>query len=109
MHRNEKGRFPKSQSGNGAGRPRNKLGEVSITALYVDWLADGAAAIEQLRKEQPAAYLKIMAGLFSKQREVEDDLFDGVTDEELAAIMEYTRKALGLPEEGDGGPNSATH
>jgi hypothetical protein len=112
MHGNEKSQFPKSQSGNGAGRPRgsrDKLGQAFITQLYADWIANGAAVIEQVRIEQPAAYLKIVASLFPEQLEVEDDIFDGVTDEELAALIAYAQNALGIPEEGDSGPDSAAH
>jgi hypothetical protein len=112
MHRNEKGQFPKGQSGNGAGRPRgsrNKLGEAFIAELCADWTANGAAVIEQVRKEQPAAYLKIVAWLVPKELEIEDGPFDGFTDEELANLVACARNALGIPEEGDSGPGSAAH
>jgi hypothetical protein len=91
------GRWPPGQSGNPAGRPRgsrNKLGEAFITELYADWIAHGAKVIATVRDEEPAAYLKIVASLLPKQLEIKDNMFDGVADEELAAVLAYVRDAL---------------
>jgi hypothetical protein len=110
--RNDKGQFLKGYCGNRAGRPRgsrNKIGETFLSELYADWIENGAAAIEDVRIHQPAAYLKVAAWLVPKQLEVEDNPFDGVTDEELAAVLAYARSALGTSEEGDGGPSSGAH
>jgi hypothetical protein len=111
MHRNEKGQFPDDQSGIAAGRPRgscNRRGHALIAALCADWIENGAAVIEQVRLEQPAAYLKVVWSLLPKQPDIkEDNLFDGVTDEELADILSYVQRALGTLAGGDGGPDSA--
>ena len=113
MHGAEKGQFSNGQSGYPAGTPRgscDKLAARFISELYADWIANGAAVIEQVRIEQPAAYLKIVASLFPKQLvEAEHDIFDGVSDEELEACMAYVRNALRTAEGGDGGPDSAAH
>ena len=44
---------------------RNKLSEDFVTALYADFEANGAAAIKSAREENPAAYLRLVAGLVS--------------------------------------------
>lgn len=111
MHRNEKGRFPDDQSGITAGRPRGScksLGQAFIAALCADWIDNGAAVIEQVRLEQPAAYLKMAWSLLPKQSDIkEDNAFDGITDEELANMIAYVRGALRDLKGGDSGPNSA--
>jgi hypothetical protein len=111
MHRNEKSQFPHDQSGITAGRPRgscNRLGQAFIAALRADWIENGAAVIEQVRLEQPAAYLKMAWSLLPKQTDIkEDNVFDGLTDEELADIIAYVRRALSTLEGSDSGPDSA--
>jgi hypothetical protein len=110
MHLNAKDQFPGSQNGITAGRPRgscNRLGQAFIAVLCADWIENGAAVIEQVRLEQPAAYLKMVWSLVPKQSDIkEDNAFDGISDEELADIIAYIQRAL--EEEGDSGPGSAT-
>ena len=46
--------------------------------------------------------------LLPKQSDIkEENVFDGITDEELADIIAYIQRALAL-EGGDGGPGPAT-
>ena len=47
------------------------------------------------RQDQPDQYLKIVASLLPKQVEVKDGAFDGVSDEELAALVTAARLVLG--------------
>jgi hypothetical protein len=111
MHRNEKDQFPDGLFGNSAGRPRsscNRLGQAFIAALCADWIENGAAVIAQVRREQPAAYLKMVWSLLPRQPNIkEDNLFDGVTDEELADFIAFARHALRTLEGGDSEPGSA--
>ena len=54
------------QSGNPAGRPignRNKLNEKFILALHDDFVQHGAKVIEQVRKDKPDIYLKVIASI----------------------------------------------
>jgi hypothetical protein len=54
--------FKPGQSGNPRGRPngaRSKLGEDFVNELYENFAVHGAAAIERLCEEDPAAYLRI--------------------------------------------------
>ncbi|HEY4856194.1 MAG TPA: DUF5681 domain-containing protein [Xanthobacteraceae bacterium] len=112
MHRDKLGRFARGQSGNMTGRPRgsrNKLGEVFITQLYTDWLEHGEAVIATVRMAKPDAYLKVVASLLPKQLEIKEGTFDGLTDEQLAALIAYARNALGFPEGDRAGASAATH
>jgi hypothetical protein len=58
------------QSGNPAGRPkgaRNKLGEAFVQALADDFADHGVAAVEKVRAEEPATYLKIIANTLPRE------------------------------------------
>jgi hypothetical protein len=95
----------------GRGRPkgsRNKLGEAFLGDLYADWVENGVAVIQKVRETCPDVYLKVVASIVPKQLEIERDPFDGVTDDQLAAIIAYAKAALGIPDEG-GAEAGPTH
>lgn len=108
-HRGLKAPWEPGQSGNPAGRPkgsRSKLGEAFLTDLLEDWQANGKAAIQKTREEKPADYVKVVASILPKQVEIKEDLFDGLTDEQLAAIIALAdREGAGGAEAG--GPEGA--
>lgn len=96
-------RFQPGQVANPLGRPkgsRNKLGEDFIKALQEDFTANGVQAIATVREERPHEYLKVVASLLPKQIEVKETAFDGISDEELAALVVAARSALGVAEGG---------
>lgn len=98
--------FVLGQVANPAGRPkgsRNKLGEVFIQALHADFEAHGEKVIEAVRKDKPAEYLKVVASLLPKQVEIREGAFDGVDDEQLAALVAAARSALGVTSSGTAG------
>ncbi len=93
--------FQPGQIANPAGRPkgsRNKLGEQFIQALQADFETNGKAAIETVRTERPHEYLKVVASLLPKQIEVKEGNFDGLSDEQLTALVYAARSALGIVE-----------
>lgn len=91
--------FAPGNNANPSGRPkgsRNKLGEAFLAALNEDFQAHGVAAIEKVRTEKPEHYLKVIASILPKQVEIKEGAFDGVSDEELAALVAAARSALGV-------------
>lgn len=106
------------QSGNPAGRPkgsRNKLTEQFVSDVYADWQEHGVQAIKDVRDKSPTDYLKVVAGVITKDVAVTVRDYDDLSDEELAeqfasASARLARgHALG---EGDGaapGPPSLPH
>ena len=95
------------QPGN-PGRPkgsRNKLGEAFISAMHDDFVEHGAAVIETVRIEKPDQYLKVVASILPKELNIKTDAFDGLTDEQLSALVVAARNALGVPA---GGGEEAT-
>jgi Family of unknown function (DUF5681) len=85
-------------SGNPAGRTRgsrNKLSEEVICALLRDFRQHGQKAVAQVRRTQPAAYLKILALLVPREHKVEhSNALKNLTDEQLEAMIEYIQTCL---------------
>jgi hypothetical protein len=86
------------QSGNSAGRPignRNKLNEKFILALHDDFVEHGAKVIEQVRKDKPDIYLKVIASILPRELHVKDgSMFDGMSNEQLDEILGSVRAVL---------------
>ena len=86
------------QPGN-PGRPKgskNKLGEAFVAALHDDFQEHGVRVIETVRLEKPDVYLKVIAQIIPKEFTIKTDAFDGITDEQLAAIVAAARASLGI-------------
>lgn len=68
-------RFKPGQSGNPAGRPkgaRSKLSEDFFKALQADFAKHGKLAVEGMRQTDPAAYVRAIVSLQSKEITGED-------------------------------------
>jgi hypothetical protein len=85
-------------SGNPAGRlrgSRNALTEEVICALLRDFRKHGEKAVAQVRRTQPAAYLKILALLVPREHKVQhSNPIKDLTDEQLEAMIEYITTSL---------------
>lgn len=80
-------RFKAGQpSANPKGRPkgsRNALGEDFLKALHEDFQTHGVAAIQSMRAEKPAEYVKVIASILPKELNVKIDAYEEMTDDEL--------------------------
>lgn len=95
-------KFEKGHPG-GPGRPkgsRNKLGEDFISALAADFDEHGEETIATVRTEDPAAYLRVIAAIVPKELHVKTDAFDGLSDEDIAAILAIARAAIASHQSG---------
>jgi Family of unknown function (DUF5681) len=91
-------RWQPGQSGNPAGRmrgSRNALTEEVICALLRDFRQHGQKAVAQVRRTQPAAYLKVLALLVPREHKVQhSNPLKDLTDEQLEAMIEYIETSL---------------
>src|SRR5438094_10323634 len=93
IERKPNGQFAKGVSGNLGGnaqRTRHIFNKAFLEALSEDFRKGGRQAIEKVRKNQPAAYMKICALLVPKEFKVEHtggvkDLSDEELDHAIAA------------------------
>lgn len=89
--------FQPGQVANPAGRPkgsRNKLGEAFVAALHDDFEQHGVAALAEVREKDPAAYMRVIAGLLPKEFKIETT--SDLTDEQLDARIRTLASVIGL-------------
>ena len=96
VQRGEKGQLKPGSILNPRGRPksaRSKLSESFLVDLHDVFMQRGKAAIEEVCKDKPAEFLRVIAQVLPKQLEAEDD--DGnvygvatVTMAMLASLVE---------------------
>ncbi len=94
----ETGQFLLGHTGLG-GRPkgaRNKLTEDFLRDLAADFEAHGAGAIETMRVERPAEYIKVIASLCPKELQVTVDEYAELSDDELDQVIRGLATALSL-------------
>jgi len=100
-----------------AGRPkgsRNALGEDFLKALHADFTANGEAAIQSMRAEKPAEYVKVIASILPKELNVKIDPIEELTDDELihrlhALRIAYNAVAGRAGEAGNGTQQTIEH
>jgi len=97
------GQFLQGSTGNPNGRPRgsrNKLAGALIDALHEDFEKHGVAAIQKVREEDPAAYLRTICAVLPKDLEmtltINHELF--VEVENFRQAYEYALQTIGADE-----------
>jgi hypothetical protein len=75
---------------------RVKSGDSFIDDFRADWQAHGKDAIGVLRTEKPSDYVRIAASVLAKEANHEGDLFDDLTDAELADRIARIAASIGL-------------
>src|SRR5262245_60028231 len=74
---------------------RHLLNQEFIQALLLHFREHGKKAIEKVARNQPAAYLKILALLVPREQKVEhSNPLKGLSDEQLEAMIEYIETSL---------------
>jgi hypothetical protein len=90
--------FQPGQSGNPAGRKpgsRSRLAHEYLTAMCEDFIKHGPQVIEQVRREQPAVWLKLQADILPK----DINLSVAVDPVEFASRFKTAMELLGNAEE----------
>jgi hypothetical protein len=92
------GKFAPGYSGNPGGSlegTRRSFNKDFLLALAADFKKHGAAAIEKVRKQQPAAYMKICALLVPREMQVEHSGgIKAMTDEQIERSIELIKGML---------------
>ena len=92
------GKFAPGYSGNPGGSleaTRRSFNKDFLLALAADFKKHGAAAIEKVRKQQPAVYMKICALLVPRELQVEHSGgIKAMSDEQLEAAIEALQRML---------------
>ena len=95
--------------GTGPGKPpgrprgsRNALSEAVVCAILRDFSKHGEKAVAEVRRKQPAAYLKICAWLVPREHKVEQmNTFEGLSTEQIKAYIAAIQDRLDRRAAGD--------
>ena len=92
------GKFAPGWSGNPGGSleaTRRSFNKEFLLALAADFKKHGAAAIEKVRKQQPAAYMKICALLVPREMQIDHtNRIKQMTDEQIEQAIEAIEEML---------------
>ena len=93
------GRFAKGFSGNPGGSPeatRRAFNKRFLLDLAEDWQQHGREVFKRVRRESPAAYLKVCAMLVPKEVKLEHSTsaIKAMTDEQIEQAIEAIQKML---------------
>ena len=88
-------RFPLGNPHGNRHRTRHLLNQEFMQALLLNFRHQGKKAIEKVARNQPAAYLKILALLVPREMKVEhSNPLKDLTDEQLEDMIEYIKTSL---------------
>src|SRR5215469_16393931 len=80
---------------------RRSFNKDFLLALAADFKKHGAAAIEKVRKQQPAAYMKICALLVPREMKLEHSGgIKAMTTDQIERSIEFIKEQLALREAG---------
>lgn len=103
-------KFKPGQSGNPNGRPkgsRNKLSEDFVADILADWTQHGPSVIKEVREAKPTEYLKVVAGVITKEVNLTVRDYDELTDDELAEQFAAAAQRLAGGHASRGGDRAA--
>lgn len=92
--------FKPGQSGNPNGsqanvkRFKDKLNKQFVRALTADFEEHGVKAISDVRKKDPASYIRVIAGLLPKEYEINNKIGE-LTDEQLDELIVALQAGIG--------------
>ena len=66
-----------------------RLGNAFYEAMFDAWHVEGQAIIERVRREHPAAYLKLVASILPKTLAIDAEPLDICTDQALEALRVF--------------------
>jgi hypothetical protein len=72
--------------------PRGRIAEDFLAALAADFAAHGKAVVSLLRREEPAHYLRLVAGLVPKEAEAKRAL-EELSDDDLQRLADLLAAA----------------
>jgi hypothetical protein len=98
-----RGDFLISDPGGSLEATRRSFNKDFLLALAADFKKHGAAAIEKVRKKQPAAYMKICALLVPREMKLEHSGgVKAMTDEQIERSIELIKEMIAQREAGAG-------
>jgi hypothetical protein len=104
--RDNQGRFLTGNSGGGRRKgSRNKLSETFLECIASDFADHGAEAVQRLRENDPATYLKLIGWLVPRELILKREQIDlaELSEEEIVALIDAERRrqvirnAIGAP------------